>query len=104
MSWVHSIRETMEMVAKVTDPAWQAEFAAQVDGLQKAADQLTAIYADELAERQAKPKMPPPAKPKPKSAKPKSPDADTVGTVKNIRPKRPFVHDVPPASLPGGHR
>jgi len=51
MSWVRAIREMLEMVAKVTDPVWQAEFAAQVDGLQKAADQLTAIYADELAER-----------------------------------------------------
>lgn len=104
MSWVRAIRETLEMVAKVTDPVWQAEFAAQVDGLQKAADQLTAIYADELAERRSKPKIPPPAKPKPKSAKPKSPDADTVGTVKNIRPKRPFIHSVPPAGLPRGHR
>ena len=104
MSWVRAIRETLEMVAKVTDPVWQAEFAAQVDGLQKAADQLTAIYADELAERKARLPVPKSAKPKPKSAKPKSPDADTVGTVKNIRPKRPFVHDVPPASLPTGHR
>jgi hypothetical protein len=104
MSWVRAIRETLEMVAKVTDPVWQAEFAAQVDGLQKAADQLTAIYAEELAERQARLKVPRPAKPKPKSATPKSPDADTVGTVKNIRPKRPFVHSVPPACLPRGHR
>lgn len=104
MSWVLAIRETLEMVAKVTDPVWQAEFAAQVDGLQKAADQLTAIYADELAERTAKMQVPRPAKPKPKSAKAKSPDADTVGTVKNIKPKRPFIHDVPPAGLPRGHR
>ena len=104
MSWVRAIRETLEMVAKVTDPVWQAEFAAQVDGLQKAADQLTAIYAEELAERQARLKVPRPAKPKPKSAKPKSPDAETVGTVRNIRPKPPFVHDVPPAGLPLGHR
>jgi hypothetical protein len=104
MSWVRAIRETLEMVAKVTDPVWQAEFAAQVDGLQKAADQLTAIYAEELAERNAKLKMHKPAKAKPTSAVPKSPDADTVGTVKNIRPRRPFVHSVPPAGLPGGHR
>lgn len=104
MSWVRAIRETLEMVAKVTDPVWHAEFAAQVDGLQKAADQLTAIYAEELAERTAKLPVPKPAKPKPKSATAKSPDADTVGTVKNIRPKRPFVHSVPPASLPRGHR
>ena len=104
MSWVRAIRETLEMVAKVTDPVWHAEFAAQVDGLQKAADQLTAIYADELAERTAKLPVPKPAKPKPKSATAKSPDADTVGTVKNIRPKRPFVHSVPPAGLPRGHR
>ena len=103
MSWVRAIRETLEMVAKVTDPVWQAEFAAQVDGLQKAADQLTAIYADELAERKAKMSAPKPVKPK-RITKPKSPDADTVGTVKNIRPKRPFVHDVPPAGLPRGHR
>lgn len=104
MSWVQAIRETLEMVAKVTDPVWQAEFAEQVDGLQKAADQLTAIYADELAERQARLKLPRPAKPKPRSGKPKSPDADTVGTVKNIKPRRPFVHSVPPAGLPRGHR
>ena len=104
MSWVRAIRETLEMVAKVTDPVWHAEFATQVDGLQKAADQLTAIYAEELAERTAKLPVPKPAKPKPKSAKAKSPDADTVGTVKNIRPKRPFVHSVPPAGLPRGHR
>ena len=104
MSWVRAIRETLEMVAKVTDPVWHAEFAAQVDGLQKAADQLTAIYAEELAERTAKLPVPKPAKPKPKSATAKSPDADTVGTVKNIRPKRPFVHSVPPTGLPRGHR
>jgi hypothetical protein len=104
MSWVQSIREALDSLALVTDPVWRAEFAAQVDGLQKAAQQLTAMYADELAERQALLPVPQPAKPKPKSGKPKSPDADTVGTVQNIRPKRPFVHDVPPASLPPGHR
>ena len=104
MSWVHAIRETLDSLALVTDPVWRAEFAAKVDGLQKAADQLTAIYADELAERKAKLPVPKPAKPKPKSAKPKSPDAETVGTVKNIRPKPPFVHSVPPAGLPRGHR
>ena len=104
MSWVHAIRETLDSLALVTDPVWRAEFAAKVDGLQKAADQLTAIYAEELAERQARLKVPRPAKPKPRSGKPKSPDADTVGTVKNIRPKRPFVHSVPPAGLPRGHR
>ena len=104
MSWVHALRETLDSLALVTDPVWQAEFAAQVDGLQKAAEQLTAIYAEELAERQARLKLPRPAKPKPRSGKPKSPDADTVGTVKNIRPKRPFVHSVPPAGLPRGHR
>lgn len=103
MSWVRAIRETLEMVAKVTDPVWRAEFAAQVDGLQKAADQLQAIYNAEIDERSAKLPVPKPRKPKPQ-AKPKSPDADTVGTVKNIRPKRPFVHSVPPAGLPRGHR
>jgi hypothetical protein len=103
MSWVRAIRETLEMVAKVTDPVWQAEFAAQVEGLQKAAEQLTAIYADELAERKGKLAAPKNSKPK-RKAKSVSPDADTVGTVKNIKPKRPFVHDVPPASLPSGHR
>ena len=103
MSWVRSIRETLEIVAKVTDPVWQAEFAAQVDGLQKAADQLAAICAEELAERQARLPVPKPSKPK-RKAKSVSPDADTDGTVKNIKPKRPFVHDVPPASSPPGHR
>ena len=103
MSWVRAIRETLDTLSKVTDPVWRAEFAAQVDGLQKAAEQMAAIYADELAERNAKVPMPKPTKAK-RKAKPASPDADTVGTVKNIRPKRPFVHDVPPASLPRGHR
>jgi hypothetical protein len=103
MSWVCAIRETLEMVAKVTDPVWRAEFAAQIDGLQKAADQLQEIYNAEIDERSAKLPVPKPRKPKPQ-AKPKSPDADTVGTVKNIRPKRPFVHSVPPAGLPRGHR
>jgi hypothetical protein len=70
---------------------------------QKAAKELTAICAEELAERKGKLPVPKPKKPK-AQAKPKSPDADTVGTVKNIRPKRPFVHSVPPASLPRGHR
>ena len=103
MSWVRAIRETMEMVTKVTDPAWRAEFAAQIAEIQRAADQLLEIYNAEIDERSAKLPVPKPRKPKPQ-AKPKSPDADTVGTVKNIRPKRPFVHDVPPASLPPGHR
>jgi hypothetical protein len=103
MSWVRAIRETMDSLALVTDPVWQAEFAAQVEGLQKAAEELTAMYAEELAERKGKLPMPKPKKPK-AQAKPKSPDADTVGTVKNIRPKRPFVHSVPPAGLPRGHR
>ena len=61
MSWVGAIRETMDILAKVTDPVWRAEFAAQVDGLQKAAEQMAAIYADELAERQAKLPVPKPA-------------------------------------------
>ena len=103
MSWVQAIRETLDTLAKVTDPVWRAECASQVDGLQKAAEKLTAIYAEELAERGAKLSVPKPVKPRRKT-KPKSPDADTVGTVKNIRPKRPFVHDVPPAALPRGHR
>ena len=103
MSWVSAIRETMDSLALVTDPVWQAEFAAQVEGLQKAAEELTAIYAEELAERKGKLPVPKPKKPR-AQAKPKSPDADTVGTVKNMRPKRPFVHSVPPASLPRGHR
>jgi hypothetical protein len=103
MSWVSAIRETLDSLALVTDPVWQAEFAAQVDGLQKAAEELTAIYAQELAERKPKLPVPKPSKPK-RRAKSVSPDADTVGTVKNIRPRRPFVHSVPPASLPAGHR
>jgi len=103
MSWVSAIRETLDSLVLVTDPVWQAEFAAQVEGLQKAAEELTAIYAEELAERKGK--LPVPKAKKPRAqAKPKSPDADTVGTVKNMRPKRPFVHSVPPASLPRGHR
>lgn len=102
MSWVGAIRETLDTLSKVTNPVWHAEFAAQVDGLQKAAEQMAAIYADELAERQAKLPVPKPAKSR--TSKPKSPDANTVGTVKNIKPRRPFVHDVPPASLPKGHR
>jgi hypothetical protein len=103
MSWVRAVRETMDILAKVTNPVWRAEFAAQVDGLQKAADQLLEIYTAEIDERTSKLPVPKPAKRKRKT-KPVSPDADTVGTVKNIRPKRPFVHDVPPASLPRGHR
>lgn len=103
MSWVRAIRETMEMVAKVTDPVWRAEFAAQIAEIQKAADQLLEIYNAEIDERSTKLPVPKPRKQKPQ-AKAKSPDADTVGTVKNIRPKRPFVHDVPPASLQPGHR
>jgi hypothetical protein len=103
MSWVGAIRETLDILAKVTDPVWRAEFAAQVQGLQQAADDLEAMYKAELAERRAKLPMPKPTKAKRKT-KPVSPDADTVGAVKNIRPKRPFVHDVPPPSLPSGHR
>lgn len=103
MSWVQAIRETLDTLSKVTDPVWRAEFAAQIEGIQQAAEQLAAMQRDELAERNAKLPVPKPTKAKRKT-KPASPDADTVGTVKNIRPKRPFVHDVPPASLPRGHR
>jgi hypothetical protein len=103
MSWVRAVRETLDILAKVTNPVWRAEFAAQVDGLQTAAAQLAEFYRAELAERTALQTAPKPRKPKRKT-KPVSPDADTVGTVKNIRAKRPFVHDVPPASLPRGHR
>ena len=103
MSWVRSIRETLEIVAKVTDPVWQAEFAAQVEEIQRSADALDEMYRTAIAERTAKLAAPKLSKPK-RKAKSHSPDADTVGTVKNIKPKRPFVHDVPPASLPPGHR
>ena len=103
MSLVRSIRETLEIVAKVTDPVWQAEFAAQVEEIQRSADALAEMYRTAIAERTAKLAAPKLSKPK-RKAKSHSPDADTVGTVKNIKPKRPFVHDVPPASLPPGHR
>ena len=103
MSWVREIREALDTLAMVTNPVWQAEFAAQVDEIQRAADKLAEMYRVELAERKAKLPVPKPAKPK-RRAKSVSPDADTVGTVRNMRPSRPFVHDVPPASLPGGHR
>lgn len=103
MSWVQAIRETLDTLAKVTDPVWRAGFAAQIEEIQRAAEELAAMQRDELAERKAKLPVPQPKKPKPK-AKQVSPDADTVGTVKNIRPKRPFVHDVPPAGLSPGHR
>ena len=102
MSLVGEIRETLTMVARLSDPVWRAEFAEQVASIQRAAAELQAIYQAELAERKAKPK--PPKPPKPRKSKPVSPDADTVGTVKNMRQRRPFVHSVPPASLPKGHR
>ena len=102
MSLVSEIRETLNMIARLSDPAWRAEFRAQVAGIQQAAAELQALYQAELAERKTKPK--PPKPPKPSKRKPVSPDADTVGTVKNMRPRRPFVHSVPPASLPRGHR
>jgi hypothetical protein len=97
MSWASEIRQTLDMLARVTDPAWQAEYRAQLDQLHL----LIAEVGSAVREGEAKPKPPPPPKP---SKKLKSPDADTVGTVKNIRPRRAFVHSVPPASLPGGHR
>ena len=103
MSWVREIREALDTLAMVTNPVWQAEFAAQVEDIQRAADKLAEMYRAELAERKAKLPVPKPSKPK-RRTKSVSPDADTVGTVKNIRPQRPFVHDVPPASLPRGHR
>lgn len=103
MSWVRAIRETLDTLAKVTDPVWRADFAAQVEAIQRSADALAEMYRTEIAERTAKLAAPKPIKPKHK-AKSVSPDADTVGTVKNIKPKRPFVHDVPPAGLPPGHR
>lgn len=103
VSWVREMHEALDTLAMVTNPVWQAEFAAQVEEIQRAADRLAEMYRVELAERGAKLPMPKPSKPKRRS-KSVSPDANTVGTVKNIRPKRPFVHDVPPASLPTGHR
>ncbi len=103
MSWVREIREALDTLAMVTNPVWQAEFAAQVDEIQRAADRLAEMYRAELAERGAKLPVPKPNKPK-RRAKSVSPDADTVGSLRNIRPKRPFVHDVPPAGLPRGHR
>lgn len=102
MSLVNEIRETLNMIARLSDPAWRTEFREQVAGIQQAAAELQALYQAELAERKAKQK--PPKPPKPSKRKPVSPDADTVGTVKNMRPRRPFVHSVPQASLPGGHR
>ncbi len=103
MSWVRAIRETLDTLTKVTDPVWQADFAAQVEAIQRSADALAEMYRTEIAERTAKLASAKPSKPK-RKAKSVSPDADTVGTVKNIKPKRPFVHDVPPAGLPPGHR
>lgn len=97
MSWASEIRQTLDILARITDPAWQAEYRARLDQLSL----LIAEVGAGVREQEAKPKpLPPPKPPK----KPKSPDADTVGTVKNIRPRRPFVHSVPPPSLPGGHR
>ena len=97
MSWASEIRQTLDMLASVTDPAWQAEYRAKLEQLQAAVAELGAY----VREQQAKPK---PIKPPKPPKRPRQPDADTVGTVKNIRPQRPFVHDVPPASLPAGHR
>jgi hypothetical protein len=103
MSWVRSIRETLDTLSRVTDPVWQADFAAQVEEIQRSADALAAMYRTKIAERTAKLAAPKPRKPK-RKAKSVSPDADTVGTVKNVKPRRSFVHDVPPSSLPPGHR
>lgn len=104
MSWVREIRDVLDIISKVTDPVWQAEFVAQMQGLQMAADDLAAQYRAELAERIAKPPAPKPSKSKPKCAKPTSPDAATVCAVKNSKPQRAFVHSVPQPSLPRDHR
>ena len=101
MSWASDIRQTLDMLALVMDPVWQAEFSAKIAELQRSIAELAQLHQAQLDERKRKlPKPKPPKAPKPT----KSPDADTVGTVKNMRPRRPFVHSVPPASLPGGHR
>jgi len=101
MSWASDIRQTLDMLALVMDPVWQAEFTRQIAELQRGIAELAEAHQAQMAERKRKlPKPKPPKAPK----RPSSPDADTVGTVKNMRPRRPFVHSVPPASLPGGHR
>jgi hypothetical protein len=100
MSWASEIRQTLDMLSRVTDPAWQAEYRARLDQLHL----LIAEVGSAVRKGEARKKLPAPPKPPKQPKKPKSPDADTVGTVKNIRPRRPFVHSVPPAGLPGGHR